>query len=207
MPLWPNKNVSYIFCTSSISNSGMKMQSEACHWQQLSTNAFIRQTFGSKKTFAVRRHSLAGFQRWLTPAASFFAVQHARTAFLDTTDVAKLRKHSKKRASGHHSESQIREAVKTYNFLLYPSVECIPKSFRNDFLRRAVVLDFLLGSAPSVSTHRAFAVVRTFLARTFSFLGSWEHESSRQYLHYLMTSPVPIYIEQVTMDLVQGHLR
>ena len=183
------------------------MQSEACHWYQLSTNASIRQTFGSKKISVVRRHPLADFQRWLTPAASFFAVQHARTTFLDTIDVAKLRKHSRKRASGHCSESQMSEAVKTYTFLLYPSVECIPKTFRNDFLRRAVVLDFLLGSVPSASTHRAFAVVRTFLARTFNFLGSWEHESSGRYLHYLMTSPVPVYIEQVTMDLVQGHLR
>lgn len=99
------------------------------------------------------------------------------------------------------------EAVKTCTLLLYPSVECIPKTFRNDFLKRAVVLDFLLGSVPGASTHRAFAVVRTFLARTFSFLGSWEHEASGQYLDYLMTSPVPISIEQVTMDLVQGHLR
>jgi hypothetical protein len=99
------------------------------------------------------------------------------------------------------------EVVKTYTFLLYPSVECIPKTFRTDFLRRAVVLDFLLGSTvPDASTHR-FKVVRTFLARTFSFLGSWEHEASGQYLRYLMTSPVPISIERITTDLVKGHLR
>jgi hypothetical protein len=147
------------------------------------------------------------FRTWLTSAASFFAVQHARTAFLDTIDVAKLRKFSKKRASGHHSESQMWEAVKSYTLLLYPSVECIPKTSRSHLVRRAVVLDFLLGSVRGASIHRAFTVVRTFLARMFSFLGSWEHEASGQYLHYLMTSPVPISIEQVTMDLVQGHLR
>ena len=156
----------------------------------------------------VRRHALAVYSEWLTLAASFFAVQHARTAFLDTIDVATLRRNKKKRASSHCSESQISEAVKTYTFLLYPSVECVPKTSRNDFLRRAVVLDFLLGSTvPDVSTHRAFKITRTFLARTFSFLGSWEHEASGQYLRYLMTSPISISIEQVTTDLVQGHLR
>ena len=140
-------------------------------------------------------------------AASFFAVQHARTTFLDTIDVATLRK-NKKLAFNYCSESQISEAVKTYTFLLYPSVECIPKASRNDFLRRAVVLDFLLGATvPDVSTHRAFKIARTFLARTFGFLGSWEHEASGQYLRYLITSPVPVVIEQVTTDLVQGHLR
>lgn len=157
--------------------------------------------------FDVRWYPLAVHSEWLTSAASFFVVQHARTAFLDTTDIEKLWK-NKKRASSHCSQSQISEAVKAYAFLLYPSVECIPKSSRNDFLRRAVVLDFLLGSTvPDVSTHRTFNIARTFLARTFSFLGSWEHEASGQYLRYLMTSPVPKSIEKVTTDLVQGHLR
>jgi hypothetical protein len=155
----------------------------------------------------VRWHPPAVYSEWLTSAASFFTVQHARTAFLDKIDVATLRK-NKKRASSHCSESLISEAVKTYTFLLYPSVECVPKTSRNDFLRRAVVLDFLLGStATDVSAHRAFKITRTFLARTFGFVGSWEHEASGQYLRYLMTSPVPISIEQVTTDLVQGHLR
>jgi len=155
----------------------------------------------------VRRHPPAVYSEWLTSAASFFAVQHARTAFLDTIDITRLRK-NKKRASSHCSENQISEAVKTYTFLLYPSVECVPKTSRNEFLRRAVVLDFLLGSTvPDVSTNRAFKITRTFLARTFSFLGSWEHEENRQYLRYLMTSPVSISLEQVTTDLVQGHLR
>jgi hypothetical protein len=64
----------------------------------------------------------------------------------------------------------------------------------------------LLGSRVDAST-RAFQVVRTFLTRTLSLLGSWEHEGGGQYLHYLMTSPVPTSTEQVTMHLVQGHLR
>ena len=142
----------------------------------------------------------------LTSAASFFTVQYAQTAFLDTVDIAKLRKKSRKCVSALPSESQLCEAVKAYTLLLYPSSECIPKSSRSDFLRRAVVLDILLGSIADIST-RAFQVVRTFLARTLSFLGSWEHEAGGQYLHYLMTSPVPISTEQVTMDLVQGHFR
>ena len=156
----------------------------------------------------VRRHPLAVYSEWLTSAASFFTVQHARTAFLDKIDVATLRKNKKKkRASSHCSESQISEAVETYTFLLHPSVECVPKTSRNDFLGRAVVLDFLLGSTVAdVSTHRAFKIVRTFLARMFGFLGSWEHDASGQYLRYLMTSPVPVSLEQVTADLVQGHL-
>ena len=156
----------------------------------------------------VRWHPSAVSSEWLTSVASFFTVQHARTAFLDTIDVATLRKNRKKRAPSRYSESQISEAVKTYTFLLYPPVECVPKTSRNDFLRRAVVLDFLLGSiVPDVSTYRAFKIVRTFLARMFGFLCSWEHEASGQFLRHLMTSPVPISIEQVTTDLVQGHLR
>jgi hypothetical protein len=150
--------------------------------------------------------SLAAFRKLLISAASFFAVQHARIAFLDTVDIAKLRKHTKKRSSGHPPESQLWEAVKAYIFLLYPSSECIPKSYRNDFLRKAVIIDILLDSVADAST-RAFQVVRTFLARTLSFLGSWEHEAGGQYLHYLMTSPVPMSTEQVTLILVQGHLR
>jgi hypothetical protein len=64
----------------------------------------------------------------------------------------------------------------------------------------------LLGSVADASI-RAFQVVRTFLCRTLNFQGSWEHETGAQYLRYLMTSPVPISTEQVTMDLIQGHLR
>ncbi|KAI0252608.1 hypothetical protein BJV78DRAFT_324558 [Lactifluus subvellereus] len=137
--------------------------------------------------------------------SSLFVVQHARTSFLDTVDVAKPKKNAKKRASPH-SESQICEAVKAYTFLLYAPTECFPKTSRNDFLRRAVVLDFLLGSMTSASTHRALQVVRTFLAKTFSFLGSWGHEASGRYLHHLMTSPLPVSAEQVTRELVHGHL-
>ena len=125
---------------------------------------------------------------------------------MDTVNVAKLQKNTKKIASGHPSESQLWEAVKAYTVLLYPSSECIPKSSRNEFLKRAVILDMLFGSAADASI-RAVQVVRTFLARTLSFLGSWEHEMGGQYLRYLMTSRVPISTEQVTMDLVQGHLR
>jgi hypothetical protein len=77
---------------------------------------------------------------------------------------------------------------------------------RNDFLKRAVVLDFLLGSATSPSTDGALQVVRTFLSKGFSFLGSWEHEASGRYLHYLMTSPLQASAEQVTRELVHGHL-
>lgn len=99
------------------------------------------------------------------------------------------------------------EAVNAYTFLLYSSSECIPKSLRNDFLKRAVVLDFLLCSNPGASMQRAIQVVRTFLVRTLNFLGSWEHEAGDRYLHYLMTSQVPISTEQVTIYLVQGHLR
>jgi len=99
------------------------------------------------------------------------------------------------------------EAVEAYTFLLYPSPECIPKSLRSDFLRRAVVLDLLLGSDAGASMPRAFQVIRTFLARTLRSLGPWEHEAAGRYLHYLMTSPVPTSTEQVTIDLVQGHLR
>jgi hypothetical protein len=125
---------------------------------------------------------------------------------LDAVNVAKLQKNTKKRASGLPPESQLWEAVNAYTVLLYPSSECIPKSSRNEFLKRAVILDILLGSIAGASI-RAFQVVRTFLARTLNFLGSWEHETAGQYLRYLMTSPVPISTEQVTMDLVQGHLR
>jgi hypothetical protein len=97
--------------------------------------------------------------------------------------------------------------MKAYTFLLYAPIECFPKISRSDFLRRAVVLDFLLGSATSVApTHRALQVVRTVLAKTFSFIGSWEHEASGRYLHYLMTSPLPASAEQVTRELVHGHL-
>jgi hypothetical protein len=119
--------------------------------------------------------------------------------------LAELQK-TKKRASGHPSDNQLREAVKAYTLLLYPSSECIPRSSRSDLLRRAVILDILLGSVVETSIP-ALQVVRTFLARTLSFLGSWEHEAGLQYLHFLMTSPVPASSEQVTIDLVQGHLR
>jgi hypothetical protein len=124
---------------------------------------------------------------------------------LDTVNVTKLQKNAKKHSSGYPSH-QLWEGVKAYAFLLYPSSECIPKSSRNEFLKRAVILDMLLGSVADASI-RAFQVVRTFLARTLNFQGSWEHEMGGQYLRYLMTSPVPLSTEQVTMDLVQGHLR
>lgn len=185
-----------------MSNSGTRMHNAVCLWWQLSMNVSIRQTSGSRKISDVSLHLHRVFRKLLTSAASFFVVQHARTSFLDTADVAK----PKKRASGSHAESQMCDAVKAYTFLLYAPTECFPKTSRNDFLRRAMVLDFLLGSMPFVSTHRALQVVRTFLAKIISFLGSWEHEASGRYLHYLMTSPLPVSAEQVTRELVHGHL-
>jgi hypothetical protein len=125
---------------------------------------------------------------------------------LDTIDITKPKKIAKLRTSGHCAESQIWEAVKAYTFLLYAPIECFPKILRNDFLRRAVALDFLLGSMNSAPTHRALHVVRMFLARTFSFLSSWEHGAGRKYLPYLMTTPLPASAEQVTRELVHGHL-
>ena len=101
---------------------------------------------------------------------------------------------------------QIPEAVKVYTFLLHAPSECLPKSSRGDFVRRAVVLDFLLGSATIDSTYQALLTVRTFLFRTLNFLGSWEHETNGRYLRHLMTSPVPISTVWVTEELIQGHL-
>jgi hypothetical protein len=137
----------------------------------------------------------------LNREASFFAVQHSRTSFLNTVDVTNPS--PRKRVS---TESQIWDAVKTYTFLLYAPAECFPKILRNDFLKRAVVLDFLLGSDTSPVTGGALQVVRTFLSKGFNFLGSWEHEASGRYLHYLMTSPLQASAEQVTRELVHGHL-
>jgi hypothetical protein len=142
----------------------------------------------------------------MTSLASFFVVQQEKTAFLDSIDVAKLQGTSKKRAVSQHAKDQIPEAVKAYTFLLYTSSECLPKSLRGDFLRRAVVLDFLLGSASLDSTYQSLQIVRTFLFRTLDFLGSWEHEANGGYLHHLMTSSVPLSAERVTEGLVRGYL-
>ncbi|KAH9075806.1 Urb2/Npa2 family-domain-containing protein [Lactarius deliciosus] len=137
--------------------------------------------------------------------SSFFAVQQERTAFLDTIDVAKIQG-SKKLANSQHAKDQILEAMKSYTFLLYTPSECLPKSLRGNFLRRAVVLDFLLGSVTIDSTRQALQIVRTFLVRTHNFLGSWEHEANGRYLRHLLTSPVPISVERVSGELVQGYL-
>ncbi|KAH9005998.1 Urb2/Npa2 family-domain-containing protein [Lactarius hatsudake] len=138
--------------------------------------------------------------------SSFFTVQQERTAFLDTIDVAKIQGGSKKLANSQHAKDQILEAMKSYTFLLYAPSECLPKSLRGNFLRRAVVLDFLLGSVTTDSTRQALQIVRTFLVRTHNFLGSWEHEANGRYLRHLMTSPVPISVERVSGELVQGYL-
>ncbi|KAI0307579.1 Urb2/Npa2 family-domain-containing protein [Multifurca ochricompacta] len=137
--------------------------------------------------------------------SSFFVVQHAKTAFLDTIDIVELRKNPKS-LSAYHTENHILEAVKAYTLLLYAPSECLPKASRNNFIRRAVILDFLLGSVSIVFARQAVQVVRTFLNRIFDLLGTWEHETSGKYLHHLITSPVPSSAEQVTGDLVQGHL-
>ncbi|KAI9445447.1 Urb2/Npa2 family-domain-containing protein [Lactarius indigo] len=138
--------------------------------------------------------------------SSFFVVQQERTAFLDTIDVAEIQGGGKRCANGQYVKDQIPDAMKSYTFLLYAPSECLPKSSRSDFLRRAVVLDFFLGSVTTDSTDQAFQIVRTFLFRTLNFLGSWGHEANGRYLRHLMTSPVPISAERVTEDLVQGYL-
>ncbi|KAF8273762.1 Urb2/Npa2 family-domain-containing protein [Lactarius quietus] len=137
---------------------------------------------------------------------SFFVVQQEKTAFLDSIDVAKIQGNGKKRANNQHAKDQMPEAVKAYTFLLYTPSECLPKSLRGDFLRKAVVLDFLLGSATLDSTYQSLQIVRTFLFRTLNFLGSWEHEANGRYLRRLMTSSVPISAERVTEELVHGYL-
>lgn len=138
--------------------------------------------------------------------SSFFVVQQEKTTFLDTIDGVKTQCGGKTCANSQHAKDQILEAVKAYTFLLYTPSECLPKSLRGDFLRRAVILDFLLGSAVIDDTNQALQTVRTFLSRTLDFLGSWEHEANGRYLHHLMTSPVPISAERVTEELVQGYL-
>ncbi len=125
---------------------------------------------------------------------------------MDSIDVAKIQGGGKKRANGQYAKDQMLEAMKAYTILLYTPSECLPKSLRGDFSRRAVVLDFLLGSATIDSTYQALQIVRTFLFRTLNFLGSWEHEANGRYLHHLMTSLVPISAERVTEELVQGYL-
>ena len=141
----------------------------------------------------------------MTSSASFFLFQQEKTAFLDTIDVAKIQG-GKKRAISQHAKDQIPEAVKAYTSLLYTPSECLPKSIRGDFLRRAVVLDFLLGSATLDSTCQSLQIVRTFLFRTLDFVGSWDHEANGRYLRHLMTSSVPISAERVTEELVRGYL-
>ncbi|KAH9060868.1 Urb2/Npa2 family-domain-containing protein [Lactarius vividus] len=138
--------------------------------------------------------------------SSFFAVQQDRTAFLDTIDVMEIQGGGKMRANGQHAEDQILEATKSYTFLLYTPSECLAKSLRGDFLRRAVILDYLLGSVTVDPTCQALQIVRTFLVRTLNFLGSWEYEANGRYLRHLMTSPVPISLERVSEELVQGYL-
>lgn len=108
--------------------------------------------------------------------------------------------------TSQQAEDLIPEAVKAYTFLLYTPSECLPKSSRGDFIRRAAVFDFLLGSANIDSTHQALQIVRTFLFRTLNFLGSWEYETNGRYLRRLMTSSAPISMVRVTEDLVQGYL-
>jgi hypothetical protein len=140
----------------------------------------------------------------MASSASFFLFQQEKTAFLDTIDVAKIQ--GGKRAISQHPKDQMPEAVKAYTFLLYTPNECLPKSTRGDFLRRAVVLDFLLGSATLDSTCQSLQIVRTFLFRALDFAGSWDHEANGRYLRHLMTSSVPISVERVTEELVQGYL-
>ena len=142
----------------------------------------------------------------MASSASFFFFQQEKTAFLDAIDVAKIHDAGEKRAISQHAKDQMPEAVKAYTFLLYTPSECLPKSLRGDFLRRAVVLDFLRSSATLDSTYQSLQIVRTFLFRTLDFLGSWEHEANGTYLHHLMTSSVPISAERATEELVQGYL-
>lgn len=138
--------------------------------------------------------------------ASFFLVQQEKTAFLESIDVAKLQGNGKKRTIRQRAKDQIPEAVKAYTFLLHAPSECLPKSLRGHFLKGAIVLDFLLGSATLDHTYQYLQIVRTFLFRTLDFLRSWEHEGSGRYLHHLMTSSVPISAERVTEELVRGYL-
>ncbi|KAI0271531.1 Urb2/Npa2 family-domain-containing protein [Gloeopeniophorella convolvens] len=139
--------------------------------------------------------------------SSLFDVLNAKTAFLDAVD-AKLStsKSAKKRASAEISAERAEEALKAYTILLYAPSEYLQKNTRNDFLRRAVVLDLLLGLDIIVSWHGALPAVRTFLARTFSSLNSWEHQTGGVYLHHLITSQAPASAEQATEDLIRGHL-
>lgn len=105
-----------------------------------------------------------------------------KTSSLDAIDVPHVlaRSNSRKSQKVSVTATQIQDAAGAYKFLLYGPSEYLSRSSRNDLLKRAIALDIAVGVSPSLhqDANNVSLVVslRAFLLRTFSFMGSADHQ-------------------------------
>lgn len=115
--------------------------------------------------------------------AAILSHLEASTADLDSTDASpKNGKNSGKRKT--HGSSIDAEVVSTYSLLLYFPVEYFSKASRSLLVKRAINADWKLAEqirgedvAASAAEYVALTLIRTFMKRTFGFLGSIEQQS------------------------------
>ncbi|KAF5337392.1 hypothetical protein D9611_003253 [Ephemerocybe angulata] len=134
-------------------------------------------------------------------SAQFWELHNLRTALLahleevtstldkDQPSPEKISRKSKKgKQSGLIDISQV---VSTYRLLLFFPVEYFTKSCRSDLVKRAIKADWSIshGLEKDSSAEEeivGLSVVRTFLKRTFSFLGSIEQQSSSDVADFIL---------------------
>ncbi|ETW87503.1 hypothetical protein HETIRDRAFT_244958, partial [Heterobasidion irregulare TC 32-1] len=146
--------------------------------------------------------------------AALLTVLQMKTFSLDAIDVPHVLARSNSRRSRRVSvtTTQIQDAAGAYRFLLYSPSEYLSRSSRNDLLKRAISLDIAVGVSPSLhqDANNVSLVVslRAFLLKTFSFMGSAEHQLTLEYvLHMIETTPSAIFdSDSITLNLIDLHL-
>jgi len=99
-----------------------------------------------------------------------------------TLDEATAESGSSKKSQGRKGciSLDASEVVSTYRLLLFFPIEYFTKSCRADFVKRAVSADWRLSKQLDAGVGHALdglSVIRTYLKRTFLFLGAIEQQS------------------------------
>ncbi|GBE78138.1 hypothetical protein SCP_0110210 [Sparassis crispa] len=114
----------------------------------------------------------------------------------------------------------MRKIVRVYEILLQAPAEYLPRTSRHDFLRRALAADVTMAIAPRTNgptnvNRRLILVVREFVCRTMSYLGTIDHTAAADYLAFLMEpclsrtttgDTLDDELVSVTLDIIGMHL-
>jgi hypothetical protein len=132
-----------------------------------------------------------------TAPLKYFPAALLSTLVASTSSLDSLPAESSSSEKARVEHFKVADVVSAYKLLLFFPIEYFTKSCRADLVKRAVIADWRLskrfgGSNENEELLVGLSVVRTFLKRTFGFLGVVEQQTVRS-THLRLTSRVLKY--------------